>query len=291
MRQYRSFQEFGAIERAVRYGTTEHRTMVNTMRPTGEQRKRWARKVRRGVVVYEGPSALTGRPIVAILTVKTKNPKTGPMAQLWILCPDLSPGKAIRTGADASICGTCPLRAIDANGKRQVRRCYVNPMGPASVYRTYRRGRYAIATPALLWAILQDRSVRLGAYGDPAALPLDVVQTICAFAKRHTGYTHQRRTVSAEWAKYVMASADNAADRMEAKAQGYRTFRVVAPGDMIDKSEINCPASDEMGKRTQCDRCTLCAGNAGRYAGLKDVAIMAHGVGKRFFTLTPVATV
>lgn len=257
--------------------------------PSRIERNRWARKVRRGFIVYEGPSALDGRPIVAIITIKTKNPKTGPMAQLWILRPDVSPGKAIRTGLDVSICGTCPLRAIDANGNRQVRRCYVNPMGPASVYRTYRRGRYAVATPVTLWAMLAGRTVRLGAYGDPAALPIDVVATIVAFAVRHTGYTHQRRTVSPEWARYVMASADNAADRLEAKAQGYRTFRVVAPGDTIDKSEIHCPASEEQGKRTTCDRCTLCAGNAGRYTGLKDVAIYAHGVGKRFFTMTPVS--
>lgn len=243
-----------------------------------------------GLIVYRGPSMLTGRPIVAIVTFKSRNPKTGPMAQLWILSDEgQTPGAAIRSGADASICGACPLRAWTADGRKQVRRCYVNPMGPASVYRAFLAGRYPVATPYLLWLYLTGRSLRLGAYGDPGALPIDVVRTLTAFVRRWTGYTHAWRTIDAAWAGYVMASADAAADRDAARQAGYRVFRVRTAAEPVAPNEVTCPASDEAGKRTTCERCALCAGNAGRHANLKDVVILAHGVGKRFFNLAPVA--
>jgi hypothetical protein len=162
-------------------------------------------------------------------------------------------------------------------------------MGPASVYRAFHAGRYPIATPDLVWRLLSGRSLRLGAYGDPAALPIDVVRVLASFTVRHTGYTHQWRTIDPSWSAYVMASADTAADRAAANGLGYRTFRVRPAEDPIGTREITCPASDEAGKRTTCDRCALCGGNAGRLAGLKDITIAAHGVAKRFFTLTPIA--
>ena len=47
------------------------------------------------VVVYDGPSALDGTRIVAILTgggqSLSRNEKTGPLAQLWIMRADVAP--------------------------------------------------------------------------------------------------------------------------------------------------------------------------------------------------------
>ena len=90
-----------------------------------------------GAVIYNGPSVIDGSPIVVVLTGirgSSSNPKTGRMVQSWILREDMHPVEALKTGADASICGQCPHRP-DADGRRS---CYVNPMGPASVWRTYR---------------------------------------------------------------------------------------------------------------------------------------------------------
>ena len=50
--------------------------------------------------------------------------------------------------------------------------------------------------------------------------------------------------------------------------------------DTIGDGEISCPASDEAGKRTTCERCGLCAG-ASRAA--KDITIIAHGTGAGSF--------
>lgn len=57
----------------------------------------------RGIVLYEGPSAIDGQPIVVVATLKTSNPKTGDMVQTWILRADLSPTVAINEGADRSV--------------------------------------------------------------------------------------------------------------------------------------------------------------------------------------------
>jgi len=60
---------------------------------------------RNGAIVYQGPSMIDGAPIVAIvtgLTRKSKNEKTGNMAQVFILRADMSPLQAIASGADGS---------------------------------------------------------------------------------------------------------------------------------------------------------------------------------------------
>ena len=60
-------------------------------------------------VIYDGPSQIDGKPIVAIAQVGTGNRKTGKgMVQTWILRSDIDPISASRTGEDSSICGDCP---------------------------------------------------------------------------------------------------------------------------------------------------------------------------------------
>lgn len=230
-----------------------------------------------GVILYEGPSMLDGAPIVAIATGTnnpSRNPKTGPMIQVWILRADLDPVSAVSQGADASICGHCPHRG-DGNGK--ARSCYVNVFAaPGNVYRTFRDGGY-LKVPAFEAAeIFRGRMVRLGAYGDPAAVPFGIVAEALSHAAGWTGYTHQWRNVfvPAEWSRFVMASCDCEADKLEAKNAGWRTFRVRLEGEALHKREIACPASDEAGKRTTCFDCALCGGLTKRAA---DIAIIVHG--------------
>ena len=45
----------------------------------------------RGLVLYEGPSEIDGKPIVCIATLDSRNRKTGNMVQTWILRQDVSP--------------------------------------------------------------------------------------------------------------------------------------------------------------------------------------------------------
>jgi hypothetical protein len=237
------------------------------------------------MIVYQGPSLLDGSPIVAIatgFTTKSENEKTGAgMVQIWILRADMHPIDASRTGADFAICGACPRRGR-ADGEKAVGRdCYVTlGFAPASVYRTFKRGRYPTVAPEDLAATFAGHGVRLGAYGDPAAVPLHVWDAILSRAAYWTGYTHQWQNAP-ELARYVMASADSVADQLAAKMLGFRVFRVRDEAEPLLPREVTCPASKEAGKRTTCDACRACGGLGAKAKA--DIAIMVHGNGAKKF--------
>ena len=232
-----------------------------------------------GYVIYEGPSAIDGAPIVVIATgfeTASRNAKTGAMVQTYILRADMAPAEAIATGADASICGACPHRG---EGAGKGRSCYVAIwQGPRVVFDGYRRGIYPRLSPAEAGAMAKGRMVRLGAYGDPAAAPIDIWQGLIAQAAGHTGYTHQWRDISPDWRALVMASADSLAESFEAQSLGYRTFRVAArAGSALPRKEIVCPASEEAGRKVQCEACKACMGTNGKARA--SIVIAAHGSG------------
>ena len=235
-----------------------------------------------GMVVYRGASLLDGAPIAVVLTGPADNRKTGAMWQTWILRTDVHPLHATRTGADASICGTCPHRGIlQRNGRVVGRTCYVNVQhAPAAIYRAYRRGLY----PDADFAAFPERiDVRIGAYGDPATVPATVWEALLRQAKGHTGYTHLWRTCDPQLQNWCMASVDSADEQAEAAALGWRTFRVRTVHEPRLYGEIICPASAEAGHKTTCLRCRLCCGKT-RSAG-PNVVIEAHGPAQaRFFT-------
>jgi len=237
-----------------------------------------------GVILYEGPSQLDGAPIVVIavgLKQGSTNSKTGAMIQTYILRRDVSPIDAVKQGADESICGNCPHRG-DGTGKS--RSCYVTLMhGPRGVYLAYQNGRYGAPVDPM-WLkgnmIFKDRMVRLGTYGDPAAVPQEIWTRALRGAKGWTGYTHQWRTVDPSWAKLCMASVDSEAEMHAAHLLGYRTFRVTPVGETaIRGKEVVCPASEEAGKKTTCIECRACMGTSAK--ARVSIQIAAHGVGKR----------
>lgn len=235
-----------------------------------------------GVILYQGPSQIDGSPIVVIasgLATASRNAKTGAMIQTYILRADMHPLEAVRTGADVSICGTCPHRG-DGTGKG--RSCYVTLIhGPRATYEAFRRGVYPKVTAAEARDLFAGRMVRLGTYGDPAAVPQSIWRFVLGSAAGWTGYTHQWRNLPASWASLVMASADSAEDRDDAHAMGYRTFRVTAgTADIAKGLEILCPASEEAGKKTECAACRACMGTAGK--ARVSIAIPAHGGGAKY---------
>jgi len=249
-----------------------------------------------GYVIYRGPSQLDGAPIVAILTVKTDNRKTGDMLQTWILRADLGPVDASKAGADASVCGDCPQRWSLGGA------CYVNlGQGPRSVYAAYTRGRYPDAilqtAPAAggyrpgastVAALVAGRRVRLGAYGDPAAVPADIWRALVAPSAGHTGYTHQwRNPVARELRELCMASVDSAAEWADAQRDGWRTFRVTGPAELLEPGEIEC-ASDARG--ISCADCMACDGAQRGNTGQVSIAITVHGPRVIRFHARPVAT-
>ena len=236
-----------------------------------------------GAIIYQGASQLDGAPIQAIAIGTSRgsaNAKTGSMLQTYILRADLSPTDAIRSGADFSICGNCPARGMAAIEPEPVARpgtgrtCYVNiGQGPTRVYRTaHHGGGYPIASD--IAAIGAGRAVRLGTYGDPAAVPVSVWEALISRSAGHTGYTHQWRQAPA-LRPIVMASVDSEAEAREAQSHGWRTFRVAFPGDAPRVvGEAVCPASAEAGKKLTCAQCLACGGADGRRGS---IVIQAHG--------------
>lgn len=225
------------------------------------------------MIVYEGPSALDGAPIVAIATGlqrKSRNTKTGHLVQVWILRQDMEPMEAVRSKDDASICGDCKHRGSS---------CYVNVgQAPQSVYRTYKLGRYPRAeSRAEVADAMAGKAVRMSAYGDPAALPVAVVKACLAKASGHTGYTHQWRR-SPELAAWLMASCDTPDERIQAKMLGFRTFRVRHVSATLLPQELECLADS---KGLTCETCKLCSGQS--RPGKRDISIQVHGSRKGAF--------
>jgi len=231
-----------------------------------------------GVIFYQGPSMIDGKPIVAIavgLKQGSTNTKTGAMIQTYILRADKAPTEAVRDGSDESICGSCVHRG-DGTGKQ--RSCYVTLIhGPQNVWRAFQNGRY----PMRSWQseLFRDRMVRMGTYGDPAAVPIAYWRNMLKHAKGWTGYTHQWKNIHWRWRELVMASADTVEEMAHAHVRGFRTFRVTPVGEGPLKGlEFNCPASHEAGQKLNCIDCMACMGTSAPHKA--SVQIAAHGAGR-----------
>lgn len=248
-----------------------------------------------GFILYDGPSLIDGAPIVAIAITSSSNRKTGNMVQTYILRRDMSPIDASRIGADESVCGHCPQRWHLGGA------CYVNlGQAPLGVWRAFHRGAYPRAKRfANAWfapdpsgarsiangtpCIGKGRMVRLGTYGDPAAVPADVWRDLVSHAIGHTGYTHQMRNASIPEAQRVaigalcMVSVDSAQDAQDAHAHGWRSFHVQTADAARAPWQFTCPASAEAGKRKTCADCGACNGTRGADDRRASVAIVVHG--------------
>jgi len=153
------------------------------------------------------------------------------------------------------------------------RSCYVHlGQGPHIVAEAWKRGIYedhTRASAATLTELFSGHGVRLGAYGDPAAIPPRIIRAILAEAAYWTGYTHSPE-LAPHLKPYVMASAHAPAHAAKLQARGWRTFRIAPKGDVARmRGEALCPASKEAGKKTTCDRCQACDGKLkGRKANI-----------------------
>lgn len=232
-----------------------------------------------GIIFYEGPSELDAAPIMAVATglkARRHNRKIGHMVQTWIMRADIAPHRAIHRGLDSSVCGNCRHRGKIVDGVNRARSCYVVVhQAPHSVWQTAAKGGYLRTNLADARAILAGLAIRLGAYGDPAAVPFNVWAEALADAARGTGYTHQWRTADPRFARYCMASADSPEEAAEAQALGYRTFRVGTTAERLARGEFLCPASGPAGHKVQCDSCLACNGTSA--PNKASVFIPAHG--------------
>ena len=242
-----------------------------------------------GYIIYRGPSLLDDKPIVVVaITGKSSNSKTGDMVQTYILADNgKSPVESAKALDDVSVCGDCKHRR-GLGGS-----CYVNlGQGPRAVMDGVIRGIYydGAADPypedAALWGAMiasRGRKIRLGTYGDPAAVPAYAWEKLTFQAAGHTGFTHQWKNGKADHVKqWCMASVDTPKEAALAKMEGWRTFRVrVADGSPEFSHEMKCPASAEMNKRLTCDTCMACSG--GTDSKKDTVTIIVHGSLKNRF--------
>jgi hypothetical protein len=253
----------------------------------------------KSIKLWEGPSEIDGSPIMVIATglKKSKNSKTGAMIQTWILRSDITPVAAVHSGADSSVCGHCPHRGqlihnISGEIKNTKRSCYVLEFNaPQSIYASVKRGNIPSAqdiardlglpVSEVIADIGSGELVRMGAYGDPAAVPAHVWRALLSQSLGFTGYTHQWRelettrgpSAASFFRAHLMASADSAKAAQAAHALGWRTFRVKTRDDLKLKNEASCPASAESGHKLTCSTCLACGG--GRKRG--SIVINAHG--------------
>ena len=243
-----------------------------------QQQQRQQQKAR-GTILYEGPSLLDGAPIVAIATHESANDKTGDMVQTWILRQDVTPLAAVKSGADVSVCGQCPHRGPRAFFGHPRRTCYVNVgQAPQGVWKAWVRGVYRHG-PLPAW-----KPVRVGSYGDPAAVPFEVWEPLLSpDAPRRTGYTHQWRAADERLRSLVMASCDSPSEAIDAARAGWRTFLVRAADyvESLDPAPIRSLECLSESKGLECAACAACDGADAR-STRAHIWNRAHGTAKAF---------
>lgn len=220
-----------------------------------------------GVVLWVGPSELDGRMITVVATgYQTQkayaNRKLGGAIQVWMLDEEFEPHDAIVEGLDASVCGDCELRG---EGAGRGRGCYVHIPFLTMIWKAYRDGSYDLLADVMERVEadndidpFKDWIVRIGSYGDPAAVPIEVWDAIDVKASRVFGYTRQwRRAESQDLRRLVMASCFTPAEQALAQSMGWRTFRGMQPDEEPGEGEILCPHASH---GTTCVECALCSG-------------------------------
>lgn len=277
----------------------------------------------KNLVFYDGPSMLDGSPIFAALVGLTKpstNTATGTMLQVYIMRSDIPPIKAVNAGLDSGICGACIMRGrvlkLKAarehaeslpGGKRRAllnrivtshergeisinieRACYVRlEQAPTGIFKAYKAGKYKSVTPRYAAGIVARRELRIGAYGDSAALPISSIKPLASAAGLLTNYSHAGAYATGRFnrlAAFTMASADSIEQAQTYWNRGFRTFRVTSNYTTrngikrvtdLTSGESQCPKTID--KKITCIDCGLCDGN--RRGLQSNIVAPAHGKG------------
>lgn len=179
---------------------------------------------------------------------------------------------------DGKVCFDCPFAV--SNGAK-LSACYTHKMMQYSGFLSSLRSigklmqfddipEYSIQIGADIVTMCDNKYVRFGTYGEPSLMPIALVRCIVVVAKSWTGYTHQW-SKKPEYAPYFMASTHTEDEERIASLIGYRSF-VASPTPIAQF--ISCPASEEMGFKSNCSKCGLCSGTQGK--GKKSVIILEH---------------
>lgn len=229
--------------------------------------RRRGHKQRSGsLVVWRGPSRYDGAPIMVTLVPTSQNVKTGNMVQVYVLREDMSPFTAMKRRLDYSVCGGCCLSPNVDGG------CYV---GTSDLKAHWQKvAAQPTATPDEVAVAVGLRPVRLGAYGDMAAVPPAVTDALVVLARgRVTNYTHGHKTLGFDaiehMRSYTMLSVESLDEAAKAWLRGWRTYRIITPGMPTSPEEVVCPYT-AIG--LTCYDCLLCGTK-----GKKSIVVPAHG--------------
>ena len=257
-----------------------------------------------GNIFYETDS------IVAIITYKTSNSKTGDEYQTWFIDKNNPPTIAIDTGTDSLICGDCKHRGrvvslsmaeliaetlptpkkkallkriADKKSKGLTsinidRKCYVKVFqAPLSVYKTYKNNGYEKITIKQLSKKMKYKTIRIGSYGEGTLVSIEDWKQILKNSIGHTGYTHQwHNPLMNEFKSILMASVDTEEEKRQANELGFRTFRTRKENEPLLSDEISC-LSDKKYRKDKplipCVDCLLCCGNSRKK---KNISVIVH---------------
>jgi hypothetical protein len=222
-------------------------------------------------LAWEGDSLIDGSPIALILTgfaKPTSNRRTGRLIQSWIIQQNFTPTYAAKHGLDEGVCGCCPMKLSEIGS------CYVHMLPINNIYRHYMVGGCPKFSSKEIAVLEHYRyPIRIGSYGDPAAIPFEVWEPIICASGKHTGYTHLwNHNCDKRWRKYLMASVQSEAEAKQAQSQGWRTFRIITPSASLSANEILCRNTED--DRVQCESCLLCDGSSSK----PNIADIVHGL-------------
>lgn len=223
-----------------------------------------------GAVLYEGPSRINGEPIAAVMVYDSGNKKTGDIPQVWLFQPGVHPYQARVGGSDVAVCGGCILA--------KNRGCYVQWTTLKAVTESYSKGNYGDIDHARWWFRRNSpNAVRIGAYGDPVAVPLEVWERLAELPPRPTilGYTQMWRSPLAKgYQKFCMASTKSPQEYADAKRLGWRSYRVALPQDTtLAQGQQWCP--ETLSDEDTCKGCRMCSGGVDG----PDIMVELHGAG------------
>ena len=180
----------------------------------------------------------------------SRNRKTGPMLQVWVLPLNESP---INPKSFPTVCGKCPIK----------KGCYVvRSQAPTTLFRTYGE-RPVEPIPDQL-----HLGVRLTAYGDPFFIPHEIQEELVRKSPFAIGYTHMWRDLGAKKYPWLSASVHSVEEKAEANEKGWRTFRTQQQIELTD-DETWCPYPE----RT-CITCRKCA--------WQNMAVLPHGSRRKY---------
>lgn len=245
-----------------------------------------------GIVLYDGPSLLTGERIVcAVVKPGSRvNRKTGRMLASYIFSPAGAPATVAKTELDESVCGSgehrCPFSGLHG--------CYAATLpGTFAAWRAHASGAYPhlmTLPPSRVRNWVERLGMRLGAYGDPLAVPRWAWDHLLRYIPTNAaspGYTHQWDNPSIPhldwWQRRVMASVESPQARDKAKSLGWRTYRTLPvlqggdPSPYLGNREVLCPSE----RGVTCVECGGCNGAPREKDGRVDFAIPIHGIASR----------